>query len=27
MAEPYFIGWYHEHAIRIFKDAVKSPGE
>ena len=25
MAEPHFIGWYHEHAIRIFKDDGEKP--
>jgi hypothetical protein len=25
MAEPHFIGWYHEHPIRIYKDDDESP--
>jgi hypothetical protein len=25
MAEPHFIGWYHEHPIRIYKDDGESP--
>jgi hypothetical protein len=25
MVEPHLIGWYHEHAIRIFKDDGEKP--
>ena len=25
MAEPHFIGWYHEHPIRIYKDDDERP--
>jgi hypothetical protein len=25
MSEPHFIGWYHDHPIRIYKDGDESP--